>query len=144
MTGQTMVQTAPYPAELAQLVESLRYRQGWSFRLGTIDRGQDSTGLTLVITARVPDTNDLDSTITVAHYMIVPAAAYNRRSWRRWLFDQCRLVDSHEACELFMVDGSRPYAPLHGPGNDPYLVAELATDEDRRTSYRGDLSERAP
>jgi hypothetical protein len=46
--------------------------------------------------------------------------------------------------EFFQVDGARPYAPLHGPGNDCYLVAELATDIDKRTSFRGELNPGSP
>lgn len=76
----------------------------------------------------------------VHHYMPVPPAAYNRQSWQRWLFEQCQLVDRHEACEMFTVDGEKPYAPNHGPGWDPYLVTELTTELDRRTSFRGEAN----
>lgn len=31
----------------------------------------------------------------------------------------------------------RPFAALHGPGDNPYVVHELATVEQRATSYRG-------
>lgn len=70
----------------------------------------------------------------------MPPASYNRQSWRRWLFEQVLLVERHEACEFFVVDGERPYAPRHGPGNDPYVVVEYAKDEDRRTSFRGEVN----
>jgi hypothetical protein len=36
---------------------------------------------------------------------------------------------------------TRPYAPSHGPGNDPYMVREVGTTIDQRTSYRGVLDE---
>lgn len=36
---------------------------------------------------------------------------------------------------------SRPFAPLHGPGCDPYVVHEYATDEQRRTRFTGDVVE---
>lgn len=36
----------------------------------------------------------------------------------------------------------RPYAPNHGPGNDPYQVRELTTDMDRRTQYTGNVDHR--
>jgi hypothetical protein len=143
-TSETMTQQAPYPVALAQLVHNLRYKPGWSFRLDPVDRGQGSSGLTLVITARVPDTNDPRRMTRIAHYMIVPAASFNRRSWQRWLFSQILLVEQHEAAEFFAIGSSRPYSPLHGPGNDPYLVAELASDTDRRTSFTGDVSEASP
>ena len=98
-------------------------------------------------------TIDVPREIRVNHYMPVPPAAYDGRSWRRWLFDQVLLVERHEAMEFFAltttsdVDGFtydpvRPYAPSHGPGNDPYLVREVGTDLDRRTSFRGDVDQR--
>ena len=136
-----MIQNAPFPNELENLVVNLEYRPGWRFRLETITRGQGSVGLTLIITTLGYDSYDVDKGehYAVNHYMIVPAASYNRRSWQRWLFDQILLVERHEAAEFFKIEGSRPYAPLHSPGNDPYLVAELATDEERRTNYLGKL-----
>jgi hypothetical protein len=45
----TMTQTAPYPVQLVKLVDQLRYKNGWEFRLDVIDRGQGSAGLTLDI-----------------------------------------------------------------------------------------------
>lgn len=75
----------------------------------------------------------------VHHYMPVPPAAYDERSWRRWLFEQCLLVERHEAMEFFRIDGGRPFAPHHGPGNDCYLVFDHGTDEDVRTSYKGEI-----
>lgn len=134
-------QSAPYPEALQRLLDELTYKPGWTFRLADIDRGQGSRGLTLIILIHTSDSYDPERTRSVAHYMIVPAASYDERSWRRWLLDQLLLVERHEACEFFQIDGDRPYAPSHGPGNDPYLIREVGTDEDRRTSYRGDLAE---
>lgn len=34
---------------------------------------------------------------------------------------------------------SRPYAPCHGPGWDPYLITVERTAVDRRTSFRGEV-----
>lgn len=143
-----MCQEAPYPQVLADLVTRVRYKAGWNFSLRDLDRGQGSQGLTLVIHITGPDTYHPERQISVAHYMPVPPAAYDERSWRRWLFDQILLVERHEACEFFQLvtDGGqrgaidRPYAPSHGPGNDPYLIREVGTDEDRRTSFRGEVA----
>jgi len=134
-------QAAPYPAELAALVAGLEYRPGWTFALEDLDRGQGSTGLTLVITTLGYDTYhpERGENYRVHHYMLVPPAAYNRASWRMWLFEQLLLVERHEAMEFFQVAGERPYAPNHGFGWDPYLVTETATDADRRTSFRNEL-----
>lgn len=139
-SSDTMTQVAPYPQPLADLVSRVKYKPGYYFNLQTLDRGQGSAGLTLVITVTAPDTYHPEQTIRVAHYMPVPPAAFDVRSWRRWLLDQVLLVESHEACEFFVVDGDRPYAPSHGPGNDPYLIRELGTEIDQHTSFRGEVS----
>lgn len=136
------VQSAPYPQALADLIEGLHYRDGFRFGLTDMDRGQGSEGLTLVINITGPDSYHPDKVISVNHLFPVPPAAYDMRSWRRWLFDQIGLVELHERCEFFQVDGEKPYAPSHGPGNDPYLVREVGTDLDRRTSSRGDVNPR--
>jgi len=134
-----MRQEAPYPDVLDAMVKTLRYKPGWQFRLADLDRGQGSTGLTLVIHITGPDSYHPERQISVNHYMLVPPAAYDARSWRRWLFDQVLLVEQHEACEFFTLDGEKPYAPSHGPGNDPYLIREVGTLDDQRTSFRGEL-----
>lgn len=132
-----MRQTAPDPETLFDLVEQLTYKSGWTFTVRSVDRGQGSTGLTLCILIRTPDSYHPEEMRSVMHYMPVPPAAFDERSWRRWLFDQILLVERHEAAEFFQISGARPYAPHHGPGNDPYIVFDHGTDEDVRTSYRG-------
>lgn len=134
-------QQAPYPEELDRLLQGLTYRPGFAFRLEDMDRGQGSCGLTLTITVITPDSYNHERTIAVNHLFPVPPAAYDERSWRRWLFDQIGLVELHERCEFFTIDGEKPYAPSHGPGNDPYLVRELGTDLDRRTAYTGAVND---
>jgi hypothetical protein len=143
---ETMTQTAPYPTELADLVENLTYRPSWRFTLEHKDRGQGSQGLTLCIFTKGYDSYhpERGQNYGVVHYMPVPPAAFDRRSWQRWLFEQLVLVERHEAMEFFQVDGERPYAPNHGPGRDPYVVHEYGVDEDRRTSFRGDVQPPAP
>jgi hypothetical protein len=140
-----MRQVAPYPQALADLVDRLAYRRSWTFGLTDLDRGQGSCGLTLIITITADDSYNQNRRRSVAHYMLVPPAAYDVRSWQRWLFEQILLVERHEAMEFFTLHdepGSRgfakPYAPSHGPGNDPYLVREIGTVEDVETSFRGE------
>jgi hypothetical protein len=153
---QVMRQEAPYPTVLAEMVRTLRYKPGWCFTLNDITRGQGSLGLTLIINIHTVDSYNPEQHISVNHYMPVPPAAYDYRSWRRWLFDQILLVERHEACEFFRFPvaprydlasdshyaqpDDRPYAPSHGPGSDPYLVRELGTDLDQRTSFRGEVN----
>lgn len=138
----SMRQEAPYPAELGDLVSKLTYRPGWTFRLADIDRGQGSKGLTLIITTCGYDSYNpgRGENYRVNHYMLVPPAAYDRRSWVNWLFEQLLLVERHECMEFFVIDGIRPRAPTHGPGNDPYLTLDYGTDIDRRTRFTGEVS----
>ena len=138
MTDDLMHQAAPHPQVLRELVDKIKYKQGWAFYLGDVDRGQGSVGLTLTIRITVPDSYHPDEFITVLHYMIVPPAAFDRASWQRWLFNQILLVEQHEACEFFLVDGLRPYAPHHGPGHNPYTIFEQGTREDAQTTFRGE------
>lgn len=135
-----MTQRAPHPAVLFELVDQLEYKRGWRMSLAHIDRGQGSVGMTLCILIDTPNSYNQDERRQVMHYMPVPPAAFDRRSWQRWLFEQLLLVERHEACEFFTVDGVKPYAPHHGPGNDPYIVFDHGTDADVRTSFRGDLN----
>jgi len=135
-------QTASFPDVLASLVERLSYRPGWGFALEDIDRGQGSRGLTFIVTSLGYDTYNPErgETYRVNHYFPVPPAAYNEQSWRRWLFDRILEIERHEAAEFFQIDGARPYAPHHGPGNDPYVIFEHGSDLDRRTDFRGNVS----
>lgn len=136
-----MTQKAPFPVLLADLVDNLAYKPGFRITLEDIDRGQGSTGLTLLVYITTADSYDHGKTRSVVHYFIVPAAAYDERSWRRWLFEQILLVETHEAMEFFTIDGDKPYAPSHGPGNDPYMVREVGTETDQRTSFRGEVKD---
>lgn len=136
-----MRQEAPHPQVLFDLVAKLAYRPGWRFILKDMDRGQGSFGLTLdIITLGYNSYHpDRGETYSVHHYMLVPPAAFDERSWRRWLFEQCLLVERHEAMEFFQIDGKRPYAPHHGFGQDPYIVWEIGSEEDQRMSFRNEL-----
>lgn len=143
--AELLTQEAPYPGELRELVDSLVYRPGWFFSLEHVNRGQGSRGLTLVVTTQGYDAYHVDrgDNYRVSHYMPVPPAAYNGASWRMWLFEQLLLVEKHEAMEFFAFLSeerlARPYAPNHGFGWDPYLVTEVATGGDRRTTFRNEL-----
>nr|ART39088.1 H513 [uncultured bacterium] len=115
------------------------YRPGWFFTLDdSYDRGQGSVGLTLNIVIKGYDTYNVEGgeNYRVRHLMPVPPAAYNERSWKRWLFEQILLVERHEAAEFFQIGDDRPYAPYHHDGNDPYIVFELDTEEGQEARHR--------
>jgi hypothetical protein len=137
-----MTQTAPFPAGLVSLVDRLSYREdrGWKVWLADIERDPGSAGLTLIVQRCGPDSYHPENVIRVNHYFPVPPATYDERSWTAWLFSRLGDVDTHERMEDFVIDGERPVAPSHGPGNDPYIVRWVSTDTDRRTSFRGELN----
>lgn len=112
---------------LEQLVSELVYKD-WAFalidgpRCGEHYKG--SEGLTLSIRGEVPNSVG-EGTIRFHHPMPVPPATWDRRTWRRWLFDQIMLVELHEAMELFQVGDDRPFFPAHGDhGGNPYEIRE--------------------
>jgi hypothetical protein len=138
---EKMTQTAPYPVVLNDLVRKCTYRPNWTVELwGDYERDEGCKGLSLIITTSTVNSYHPDQPIHVQHLFGVPAATYDVRSWQRWLFERFRDVETHEAMEFFAIDGKKPYAPSHGPGNDPYLIAEFSTETDRRTSFRGELN----
>jgi len=165
---EPMRQVAPYPQELADLVDKLRYRRHLGWRVWLEDDLQrdkpgrhsgESRGMTLIVQRAGPNTYHPDEHMAVSHYFAVPPATYNRASWMRWLFDRLGDVDTHERMEDFVLsrgpvpwsgdspypEGTeeleRPYAPNHGPGWSPYLITVERTETDRRTSFRGVLDD---
>jgi hypothetical protein len=142
MTERLITQRAPWPHFLEHMVEDLNHRPNWTAVLHEdLDRGQGSRGTTLEVHIVEPDAYHPEKLRSVVHWFPVPPAAYDARSWRRWLFDRLRDIDTHEAMEHFTIAGEKPYAPSHGPGNDPYMVREVGTDLDRRTSFRGEVNQ---
>jgi hypothetical protein len=117
---------------LADLLTKVTCKPGWSFAL----REKEGGFKTLVITIPVVDSRG-GSFTGVDNSFPVPEATYNMKSWRRWVFECCRKVEDHELGEWFIVDGERPFAPLHGPGCDPYPVRELETEEEADTDQAG-------
>lgn len=142
-----MIQRAPYPDALADLVGRARFWPGWHVWLQDMVRdkaethGAEGSGLTLVIRTKGYDTYhpERGQDYRVHHYFIVPAATYNRAAWQRWLFDCYAKVFLHEAMESFAIDDEHPYAATHGPGDDPYVVHDYADDIQRRTRFTGEV-----
>lgn len=121
---------------LQSVVERVKCKLGWSFRL------QDEHGaLRLIITVAGFDSYDETQRLRVGHFFPVPTATYNEKSWRRWVFEMCRRVENHELGEWFRVGDERPFAPLHGPGEDPYTVHEFRDEIDARTLQDGSITD---
>lgn len=138
---QRNVQEGPWPDALFELVDGLAYRDGWRIWLTEEDRSQGCIGLTLVVRVATVNSYEPHEDIHVRHLFPVPAAAYDRDSWQRWLFEQLLLVERHEAMEFFTIAGEKPFAPVHAPGADPYTVTQLSTRRDRRTAFDGRVNE---
>ena len=121
---------------LRRLVSEVQYKPGWRFRIV-----EEDGALRLVIT----DTKCIDAYHphdlmgSLSHYHPVPIAEYNEKSWKRWIFEQCRRVENHEIGEWLRWGEERPFAPLHGPGEDPYTIHEYRDDVDRRTTQDGSM-----
>jgi hypothetical protein len=120
---------------LRDMVAKARCKPGWSFRLILED-----DALRLVITVAGVDSYNEENPLRVGHYFPVPTATYNERSWRRWMFEMCRRVENHELGEWFRIGEDRPFAPLHGPGEDPYTVHEYRDESDARTLQDGSVT----
>jgi hypothetical protein len=119
---------------LRNVVSMVQCKPGWTFRL--VD---ESGALRLVITVPGFDSYHPDKKLTVAHFFPVPTATFNEKTWRRWIFEMCRRVENHELGEWFQVEGIRPFAPLHGPGEDPYTVHEFRNEADAQTIQDGSV-----
>lgn len=140
---RTMKQIAPWPQALEELIAKSEYRPGWHLKLEDLDRKQGSEGLTFCVYTVGYNTYHVDQgqTYRVVHYFPVPPAAYNEESWKRWILDRLIEVETHEACEFLQIGGTRPFAPHHGPGWDPYIVLHHGEDVDVRTDFRGNVQE---
>jgi hypothetical protein len=137
MTDRLNTQRAPYPRELEDIITNLEYKDNFGFNLESFERDPGCIGLTLIITIVTPNSYNPAEKRGVRHFFPVPPATYNRQSWERWVFDCIMKIELHEACEFFEVNKVKPYAPTHGPGDDPYVVVQYATDEQRRTLFTG-------
>lgn len=124
---------------LAKIVAETKGPPNWSFRL--IDQ---EGAKRLVIRICGYDNYAPEETWEVDHYHPCPVAVYNEASWRRWIFDQALRTMNHELGEQirFGPREERPFAPLHGPGEDPYTVHEFRPERDALTTQDGSLRER--
>jgi hypothetical protein len=118
---------------LEKLVDSAECLPGWVFSLG---EGEDNSKV-LLITISGTNNYDRSQKFTVTHCHPVPCTTYNEATWKRWIFDQCVRSMNHELGESLKFDGNRPFAPMHGPGEDPYTVHEYRPEIDFLTTQSG-------
>lgn len=123
---------------LERIVDETACKPGWSFHLADEDGAKR-----LVITIKGVNNYDHSKPFTVSHWHPVPIATFSERVWRRWIFDQCIRTMNHEIGESlrFGPEELRPFAPMHGPGEDPYTVHEWRPESDALTIQDGSLRE---
>lgn len=118
------------------IIKKIQCKPGWGFYLS-----EENHFLSLVITVTGVDSYNPNDKLRVSHFYPVPEATYNESSWLRWIFERCRGVENHELGEWFRIGNRRPFAPLHGPGEDPYTVHEYRNSVDAQTLQDGSVSE---
>lgn len=121
---------------LRKVVSEAKCFPNWSFRI--VD---EDGALRLVIKIKGHNNYDHDEPFIALHYHPVPITTYNEQSWRRWVFEQCRRTMNHEIGEALNFDGVRPFAPMHGPGEDPYTTHEIRSEQDALTTQNGSKRE---
>lgn len=129
---------------LYKIVLNISCKPGWQFFLSEADETDGSKVLRFIISVTGKDSRATDSTITVHHYFPVPEATYNYKSWRRWAFECCLKVEIHEMSEWFLDQNERPFAPLHGPGEDPYAFHEFREPIAAYTQQNGKIDRPQP
>lgn len=148
-----MNQYAPYPDELEDIVDHLiltNKPEYTRFYLTDMERDHEGVhsgsagGLTFVVWTEHKDAYH-ERPRPVSHLIPVPAATFNRAAWKRWVLDQLLAIELHELGEGFLLQdddgGERPFAPTHGPGDNPYTLHEYATDKQRRTAFTGKMND---
>lgn len=121
---------------LERIVSETKCKPGWSFRL--VD---EDGAMRLFIKIVGVNNYNHDEPFAVNHVHPVPIVTYNEKSWRRWIFEQCLRSMNHEIGESlrFGAEELRPFAPMHGPGEDPYTVHEWRPESDALTTQDGSL-----
>lgn len=101
----------------AGLVASLRYKPGWSFKVG------GPYNRFLCIFATTPDSQRPGRERTTQHQFEMPEGL-DEPTFTRWAFDRLLLCELHEAGEFFTVGDRRPFYPNHADEGSPYVLVD--------------------
>ena len=101
---------------VAGFVASLRYKPGWTFKVG------GPYNRYLCVFATTPDSGNPSRDRCTQHQFELPDGL-DDRALARWVFDKLLLCEQHEAAEFFTIAGTRPFYPQHN-GGDPYARVE--------------------
>jgi len=122
---------------LRKVVDEVEGMPGWSFDIAT-DR-ETGTPVLRIHHLDCMDAYQPDRKMPLTHSFPIPTTTYNEKSWRYFVFNCYRAVMNHELGEWVRWGDERPFAPLHGPGENPYVVTQYRTDEERRTRQDGSM-----
>lgn len=120
---------------LRKLVEEVSYKPGWELKIV-----EEDGALRLKMTDwQCVDAYNPGVSFPLSHFHPVPIATYNEKTWKRWIYEQCRRTENHEIGEWLRWGDDRPFAPLHAPGEDPYTVHEFRDNVDAQTTQDGSM-----
>lgn len=106
---------------LGALLESVRYKDHWSFEI--LAYGGCSAALTVNVNTTDPTApRGCTIGVLITHQFLIPAYPMNQRDLEDFIFECIVHVENHEAGEFFYVGDQRPYEPEHGEGADPYAM----------------------
>jgi hypothetical protein len=114
-------QQVPPPCCPADVVPTLVYKPGWTFRIA------GPLGSQLCILAVTVDSTNRTSTRATGHAFDLPGPL-PYREFVRWVFDCLLLCEQHEAGEFFTADGFAPFYPHHQGVGSPYDLVERWDD----------------
>jgi hypothetical protein len=117
---------------LRRLVDEMDGPPGWGFYVE--DKGPV---VALMISVSARNNYDPSQPRTTTHEHLAPPATYNEKTWRRWIFRRCLDSMAHEMGEQIRWGDIRPFAPTHGPGEDPYVEREYRDPLDALTTQNG-------
>lgn len=93
----------------------LRYKPGWSFRVG------GPLNRYLCVFARTADSLHPNRGRVTQHMFELPDTDC-RRVFAAWLLDRLIEAERHETCEFLTVAGVRPFWPNHQDEGSPYAL----------------------
>lgn len=95
----------------------IRYKPGWSFKLGGPARSM------LCIMAHTVDSQNHQQHRHTQHMFTIPHPL-TEREFARWVRDRLHDVEAHETCEFLTINGHAPFFPHHQDEGSPYEPVE--------------------
>lgn len=102
--------------DLRWLLGRISYKPDWSFNIKNY-AGDSSV---FEISIKTIDSNG-GAPLLINHHFPIPLKGFGY-DLERWVLDCILMVEQHEACEFFKLDGIQIYLPEHGPDGHPYKI----------------------